>query len=125
MKFYDQGGATDGFEAGIRMALQAMLASPQFLFRVERTPAGVTARAAYRVATSTSPRGSRSSSGARCPTPSCSRAAGGALSTPAGLDKQVRDARRPARRGLSAPGSRRSGCACRTSTRCGPTRFFP
>jgi mono/diheme cytochrome c family protein len=39
MGFYDQ-GRRDGFEAGIGMALRAMLASPKFVFRVERDPAG-------------------------------------------------------------------------------------
>ena len=40
MEFYDQ-GATDpefGFEDGVRTALQAMLASPHFIFRFEPTP---------------------------------------------------------------------------------------
>src|SRR5438093_6716176 len=39
MRFYEQGRA-GGFEAGIRMALQAMLASPHFLFRIEADPGG-------------------------------------------------------------------------------------
>ena len=43
MKFYEQGRKDGDFEAGIRMALQAILASPQFLFRLEEAPA--TARA--------------------------------------------------------------------------------
>jgi hypothetical protein len=38
MRFYAQGRAAGGFEAGIRMALQAMLASPHFLFRIEVDP---------------------------------------------------------------------------------------
>ncbi len=38
MRFYAQGRAAGGFEAGIRMALQAMLASPHFLFRIEADP---------------------------------------------------------------------------------------
>ena len=37
MSFYHQGRETD-FESGIRMALQAILASPEFLFRLEREP---------------------------------------------------------------------------------------
>ena len=40
MRFYAQGRASGGFEAGIRMALQAMLASPHFLFRIETEPEG-------------------------------------------------------------------------------------
>ena len=39
MSFYDAGATDGGFEAGIRTALQASLASPDFLFRLER-PAG-------------------------------------------------------------------------------------
>jgi len=40
MRFYAQGRAAGGFEAGIRMALQAMLVSPHFLFRIEADPGG-------------------------------------------------------------------------------------
>ena len=38
-----------GFDAGIEMGLAAVLVSPEFLFRVERDPAGVEPRAAYRL----------------------------------------------------------------------------
>jgi mono/diheme cytochrome c family protein len=38
-----------GFEAGIEMALSAVLVSPEFLFRVERDPAGVPPGTVYRV----------------------------------------------------------------------------
>jgi mono/diheme cytochrome c family protein len=41
--------ATDGFEAGVEMGLRAILASTEFLFRVERDPGGVAPGAAYRV----------------------------------------------------------------------------
>jgi mono/diheme cytochrome c family protein len=37
----DAGRGDDGFEAGIEMALRAMLASPKFVFRVERDPEDV------------------------------------------------------------------------------------
>ena len=40
MGFYTQGAAEGGFEVGVRMALQALLASPEFLFRLERRPIG-------------------------------------------------------------------------------------
>jgi hypothetical protein len=40
LRFYDE-GSRDGFEAGIELALRAMLASPKFVFRAERDPAGV------------------------------------------------------------------------------------
>ncbi len=39
MAFYEEGAALDGFETGIRMALEALLASPRFVFRTERAPA--------------------------------------------------------------------------------------
>lgn len=39
MTFYKGERAHGGFEAGIRTALQAMLASPQFVFRLEEVPA--------------------------------------------------------------------------------------
>ena len=41
LSFYEEGLAEGGFEAGIEMALRALLVSPDFLFRVERDPAGV------------------------------------------------------------------------------------
>jgi len=37
---YDAGRATGSFDAGIEWALEAMLSSPKFLFRIERDPAG-------------------------------------------------------------------------------------
>ena len=40
MKFYDQGRSKGGFEAGIRMAVQSILMSPRFLFRLEEQPVG-------------------------------------------------------------------------------------
>jgi mono/diheme cytochrome c family protein len=45
MAFYRQGQAEGGFEKGIQRALERMLVSPWFLFRVERDPA-VSGRAA-------------------------------------------------------------------------------
>ncbi len=38
LTFYDQGRGDGDFEAGIRTALQAVLASPRFLFRLEQAP---------------------------------------------------------------------------------------
>ena len=49
MEFYDQGATEDGFEAGVAKGLQAVLVSPEFLFRLERMPADVQAGSAYRV----------------------------------------------------------------------------
>ncbi len=41
MQFYEKGATSGGFEGGVRMALQAMLSSLHFVFRVEETPANV------------------------------------------------------------------------------------
>lgn len=38
MRFYALGAAAGGFEIGVRTALEAILASPHFLFRIERQP---------------------------------------------------------------------------------------
>jgi mono/diheme cytochrome c family protein len=40
-ELYSSAKAADGFEAGIEMGLSAVLSSPEFLFRIERDPAGV------------------------------------------------------------------------------------
>jgi hypothetical protein len=50
MKLFRQGSAEGGFEAGIEMALGAVLVSPHFLFRIERDPAGLPPGTAYHVA---------------------------------------------------------------------------
>jgi hypothetical protein len=39
MSFFETGRRTGGFEAGIQAAIQRILSSPQFLFRIERDPA--------------------------------------------------------------------------------------
>ena len=44
LPFYEKGRAEAGFDAGIERALERLLVSPQFLFRVERTPATDVAR---------------------------------------------------------------------------------
>ncbi len=49
MPFYTQGAAAGGFEGGIRTALQAMLSSLHFIFRVEETPENVKGGAIYRI----------------------------------------------------------------------------
>ena len=38
LKFYEAGTAEGGFESGVRLALQAILASPYFVFRFEEQP---------------------------------------------------------------------------------------
>ncbi len=45
--FYGERERQDGFEAGIQFALQRLLTDPEFLFRIERDPAGVEPGAAY------------------------------------------------------------------------------
>jgi mono/diheme cytochrome c family protein len=47
--FYKSGRANGDFEAGIRAALERLLVSPDFLFRIETDPAGVKPGTAYRV----------------------------------------------------------------------------
>jgi hypothetical protein len=49
MEFYDLAARTDGFEVGVRTGLQALLASPEFLFRLEREPSGVRAGGNYQL----------------------------------------------------------------------------
>ena len=47
--FYDIGEDEGGFEGGIRFALEAMLASPHFIFRFEEWPEGVEPGEVYKV----------------------------------------------------------------------------
>ena len=47
MKFFEDGREDGGFDAGIEMALRWLLASPQFVLRVERDPDGITAASNY------------------------------------------------------------------------------
>jgi hypothetical protein len=48
-RFYEAGRAERDFDLGIQRALERVLVSPQFLFRVEREPAGVSSGSVYRV----------------------------------------------------------------------------
>ena len=48
-ELYQQARRDDGFEAGIEMAVSAVLVSPHFLFRIEKDPAGLPPHTAYRV----------------------------------------------------------------------------
>ena len=70
MPFYTAGRAEAGFEMGIQKALERMLVSPQFLFRIERDPPG---SPGSRIASAiwSWPRGFPSSSGAAFRTTSC------------------------------------------------------
>ncbi len=47
LSFYEQGAKAAGFEAGVRLALQAILASPHFIFRIEEPAAGAKAGESY------------------------------------------------------------------------------
>ena len=49
LPFYAEGSAEGGFDRGIQRALERMLVSPEFLFRIERDPADVVPGAPYRV----------------------------------------------------------------------------
>src|SRR5687768_2953958 len=47
LELYRKASADGGFEAGIEMALSAVLVSPEFLFRIERDPAGIAPSTVY------------------------------------------------------------------------------
>jgi hypothetical protein len=49
MDFYATGREEGGFETGIELALRRILASPEFVFRFERTPEGVEPGESYRL----------------------------------------------------------------------------
>jgi hypothetical protein len=49
MQFYADGRARGSFDAGIHRGLQRVLASPLFIFRVERDPEGIRAGMPYRI----------------------------------------------------------------------------
>ncbi len=49
MPFFDAGVVEGGFDRGIQKALERILVSPQFLFRIEREPASVADGAIYEV----------------------------------------------------------------------------
>ena len=50
MRFYQMGAAQGGFEIGVRTAIEAMLASPDFVFRMEEAPLGVQVGENYAIA---------------------------------------------------------------------------
>ena len=49
MRFYREGRDRADFEDGIEMALRSVLASTEFLFRIERDPAGTAPQTPYRI----------------------------------------------------------------------------
>jgi mono/diheme cytochrome c family protein len=94
MAFYEQGRRKGDFESGIRMALQSVLASPRFLFRLEQGQSGaVSAKAAQAYRLSDQDVASRLSFFLWDTVPDAElikAANAGALRTPAGLSRQVR-----------------------------------
>ncbi len=91
MNFFDKGRAEGGFELGVRMALEAVLASPHFIFRVEELPAG--ARPGQRYAVSPNDLASRLSFflwGAPPDESLVTAARNGTLAEPAVLTAQTR-----------------------------------
>jgi hypothetical protein len=49
LTFYQSGKRDGGFEGGVELGIERMLASPKFLFRMERDPAAVAAGQSYRI----------------------------------------------------------------------------
>jgi hypothetical protein len=49
MRFYAEGAKTGGFEGGVRTAVQAMLSSLHFVFRIEETPGAVKPGTTYAI----------------------------------------------------------------------------
>jgi hypothetical protein len=49
VSFYQEGRTESGFEGGIEAALQALLVSPEFIFRIERDPRGIAPDSNYRI----------------------------------------------------------------------------
>ena len=49
LSFYQSGRNQGDFESGIRTAIQAIISSPEFVFRFERTPPGVAPGRNYRI----------------------------------------------------------------------------
>ena len=91
LAFYEQGATRGGFEAGVQAALERLLVSVPFLFRLEHDPVGGDATAAYRL--SDGDLASRLSFflWSSVPDESLLRLVErGQLSTPATLDAQVR-----------------------------------
>jgi hypothetical protein len=49
LRFYASGREGGDFDTGIRAALESILVDPEFLFRIEREPAGIARGTAYRI----------------------------------------------------------------------------
>jgi hypothetical protein len=91
MQFYQQGRRQGDFESGIRLALQAMLANPRFVFRMEQAPATLRAGQTYRITDiDLASRLSFFLWGTVPDSELVKAATNGALKTRAGVDAQVR-----------------------------------
>jgi mono/diheme cytochrome c family protein len=91
MRFYEEGRKQTDFESGIRLAIQAILANPRFVFRLEQTPQTLRAGQTYRI--NEIDLASRLSFFLWGTVPDAelvTAAKSGALGTPAGLSKQVK-----------------------------------
>jgi hypothetical protein len=87
----EAGAEAGDFETGIRLAVQAILASPRFLFRIEQTPSTLRAGQTYRI--NDNDLASRLSFfiwGSMPDAELLKAASAGTLRTPAGFDKQLK-----------------------------------
>ncbi|MCC6990302.1 MAG: DUF1592 domain-containing protein [Acidobacteria bacterium] len=90
VKFYESGRDGETFERGVTKAVEAILASPQFLFRLEDTPATARPGQPYRLAdVELASRLSYFVWGAAPDEPLQAMAMQGRLSAPGAIDKQV------------------------------------
>jgi hypothetical protein len=91
LSFYGDGRKDADFESGIAAAIEAILASPQFLFRVEPVPTTARAGSAYRIGDrELASRISFFLWGASPDEELMKAATSGALSAPGGVEKQIR-----------------------------------
>ncbi|MFN2444038.1 MAG: DUF1592 domain-containing protein [Vicinamibacterales bacterium] len=91
MRFYAQGSEKGGFEGGIRLALQSILVSPRFLFRIEEAPATARSARVYRLGDHDVASRLSFFLWGSVPDAELLRAAGdGSLRTTLGIEKQVR-----------------------------------
>lgn len=91
MGFYKEGRAEGDFESGVASALEAILASPQFLFRLEPVPSGTVPGRPYRLdGLALASRLSFFIWGSGPDAELLKVAESGGLNTPAGVDRQVR-----------------------------------